>query len=156
MNKKLSIMIVDDELIVRESFLHWFRKLGHIVETASSGLEALDKLGKTPFQLLFVDIKMPGMDGLELLEKIKAEYPDTMVVIITAYGSIESAVKAMRIGASDYLLKPFKPDQLSLVMERISHQRKLTSEYQYLKGRLEKINRFDNIIGQSDSIKAVF
>ncbi len=156
MDKKLSIMIVDDELIVRESFLHWFRKLGHIVETASSGLEALDKLEKIPFQLLFVDIKMPGMDGLELLEKVKAEYPDTMVVIITAYGSIESAVKAMRIGASDYLLKPFKPDQLSLVMERISHQRKLTSEYQYLKGRLEKINRFDNIIGQSDSIKAVF
>lgn len=156
MDKKLKIMIVDDELIVRESFLHWFKKLGHIVETASSGLEALDKLEKSPFQLLFVDIKMPGMDGLELLEKVKAGYPDTMIVIITAYGSIESAVKAMRIGASDYLLKPFKPGQLSLVMERISHQRKLTSEYQYLKGRLEKISRFDNIIGQSDSMEAVF
>jgi DNA-binding NtrC family response regulator len=155
-DKKMNIMVVDDELIVRESLFHWFKKYGHAVETASSGFEALDKLKKDPFRLLFVDIKMPGMDGLQLLEKVKDEYPDTLVVIITAYGSIESAVKAMRTGASDYLLKPFKPDQLSLVMERISHQQKLASEYEYLKGRLEKITRFDNIIGQSPSMEAVF
>ncbi len=156
MDKKLKIMIVDDELIVRESLLHWFSKYGHTVDTASSGSEALDLLEKKAFQLLFVDIKMPGMDGLELLEKVKEEYPDTMVVIITAYGSIESAVKAMRIGASDYLLKPFKPGQLSLAMERILYQRQLTSDYQYLKGHLEKITRFDNIIGQSGAMQAVF
>ena len=156
MDKKMNIMVVDDELIVRESLLHWFKKYGHQVETASSGFEALEKLEKDPFQLLFVDIKMPGMDGLELLEKVKDEYPDTLVVIITAFGSIDSAVKAMRIGASDYLLKPFKPDQLSLVMERISHQQKLTFEYEYLKGRLEKITRFDNIIGQSPVMQEVF
>jgi len=156
MDKKMNIMIVDDELIVRESLFHWFKKYGHAVDTASSGFEALDKLEKDPFQLLFVDIKMPGMDGLELLEKVTEEYPDTMVVIITAYGSIESAVKAMRIGASDYLLKPFKPDQLSLVMERIAHQKKREFEYQYLKGRLEKITRFDNIIGQSPPMEALF
>ena len=156
MDKKMNIMVVDDELIVRESLFHWFKKYGHAVETASSGFEALEKLEKDPFQLLFVDIKMPGMDGLELLGKVKDEYPDTLVVIITAYGSIESAVKAMRIGASDYLLKPFKPDQLSLVMERISHQKKLATEYEYLKGRLEKITRFDNIIGQSAAMQVVF
>ena len=152
----MSIMVVDDEEIVRESLFHWFKKYGHVVETAQSGFEALEKLEKYPFQLLFVDIKMPGMDGIELLEKVKQEYPDTIVVIITAYGSIESAVKAMRIGAHDYLLKPFKPDQLSLVMERISVQKKLVSEYNYLKGRLEKIIRFDNIIGQSLAMEAVF
>ncbi|MGW8325346.1 MAG: sigma-54-dependent transcriptional regulator, partial [Desulfobacterales bacterium] len=123
MDKKMSIMIVDDEAIVRESLFHWFKKYGHVVETASSGFEALEKLETYPFQLLFVDIKMPGMDGIELLEKVKEEYPDTLVIIITAYGSIESAVKAMRIGATDYLLKPFKPDQISLVMERISVQK---------------------------------
>jgi two-component system response regulator HydG len=156
MDKKTSIMVVDDEEIIRESLFHWFKKYDHIVETASSGFEALEKLEKYPYQLLFVDIKMPGMDGIELLEKIKQEYPDTIVVIITAYGSIESAVKAMRIGAHDYLLKPFKPDQLSLVMERISVQKKLVSEYNYLKGRLEKIGRFDNIIGHSSAIEAVF
>jgi two-component system response regulator HydG len=156
LDKKMSIMVVDDETIVRESLLHWFNKYGHMVETASSAFEALEKLEKFPFQLLFVDIKMPGMDGIELLEKIKQQYPDTIVVIITAYGSIESSVKAMRIGAHDYLLKPFKPDQLSLVMERISAQKKLVSEYNYLKGRLEKIIRFDNIIGQSSAMEAVF
>jgi len=156
MDKKMSVMVVDDEEIVRESFFHWFKKYGHVVETASSGFEALEKLEKNPFQVMFVDIKMPEMDGIELLEKVKKEYPETIVIIITAYGSIESAVKAMRIGASDYLLKPFKPDQLSLVMERATQQKKLVSEYNYLKGRLEKITRFDNIIGQSSEMEAVF
>jgi len=156
MDEKMSIMVVDDEEIVRESLFHWFKKFGHVVETASSGFEALDKLEKHPFQLLFVDIKMPGMDGIELLEKVKTEYPDTIVIIITAYGSIESAVKAMRIGASDYLLKPFKPDQLALVMERASHQKRLLFEHDYLKGRLEKITRFDNIIGQSPAMEQIF
>ena len=96
------------------------------METASSGFEALEKLEKVPFDMMFVDIKMPGMDGIELLGKVKADYPDTIVIIITAYGSIESAIKAMKIGASDYLLKPFKPEQLSLVMEKITQQKKLT------------------------------
>ena len=152
----MSIMVVDDEEIVRTSLYYWFKKYGHVVEEASSALEALEKLEKYPFQLLFVDIKMPGMDGLELLQKVKQEYPDTIVIIITAYGSIESAVKAMRIGAHDYLLKPFKPDQLSLVMERISVQKRIVSEYNYMKGRLEKITRFENIIGQSPAIEKVF
>ena len=156
MNEKMSIMIVDDEMIVRESLFHWFEKAGHVVETASSGFEALEKLERFPFELLFVDIKMPGMDGIELLEKVKTEYPDTIVIIITAYGSIESAIKAMKTGASDYLLKPFKPDQLSLVMEKIAHQRKLQSEYNYLKGHLEEITRFDNIIGQSHAMEEIF
>jgi DNA-binding NtrC family response regulator len=156
MDEKMSVMVVDDEAIVRESLFHWFKKYGHVVETASSGFDALEKLETYPFQLLFVDIKMPGMDGIELLEKVKTEYPDTLVIIITAYGSIESAVKAMRIGATDYLLKPFKPEHLSLVMERISVQKKLVSQYNYLKGRLEKITRFDNIIGQSPPMEAVF
>ncbi len=156
MDRQMRIMVVDDEEIVRKSLFHWFKKYDHFVETAASGSEALKKLEKYPFHLLFVDIKMPGMNGIELLEKVKAQYPDTLVVIITAYGTIESAVKAMRTGASDYLLKPFKLDQLSLVMERISHQKKLVSEYNYLKGRLDKITRFDNIIGQSSAMTYVF
>jgi DNA-binding NtrC family response regulator len=156
MDKKTSIMIVDDEEIIRESFLHWFEKLGHRVEAAASGLEALEKLEKSPFEVLFVDIKMPGMDGIELLGKVKEEYPETIVVIITAYGSIETAVKAMKMGATDYLLKPFKPEQLSLVLEKIAHQRKLISEYEYVKGRLDEITRFDNIIGQSPPMQKVF
>jgi two-component system response regulator HydG len=156
MEEKLSIMIVDDEEIVRESFLHWFEKTGHRVDAAASGFEALEKLEKFPFELLFVDIKMPGMNGIELLGKVKEEYPDTFVVIITAYGSIETAVEAMKLGATDYLLKPFKPEQLSLVMEKVAYQRKLVSEYEYVKGRLEEITRFDNIIGQSPPMQDIF
>ncbi len=156
MDKKLSIMIVDDEMIIRESFLHWFEKYGHVVGVASSGVEALEKLETFPFEVLFVDIKMPGMDGIELLERVKTDYPDTTVIIITAYGSIETSVKAMKMGAADYLLKPFKPEQLSLVMEKVSYQKKLASRYNYLKGRLEQITRFDNIIGQSPVMEEIF
>lgn len=156
MEEKMSIMIVDDEEIVRESFLHWFEKTGHRVDAAASGFEALEKLEKFPFELLFVDIKMPGMNGIEVLGKVKEEYPDTFVVIITAYGSIETAVEAMKLGATDYLLKPFKPEQLSLVMEKVAYQRKLVSEYEYVKGRLEEITRFDNIIGQSPPMQDIF
>jgi DNA-binding NtrC family response regulator len=156
MDNKIRIMIVDDEMIVRQSLLTWFKKYGHEVDTAASGMEALEKLEQKPFQVMFVDIKMPGMDGLELLEKVKQEYPDILVVIITAYGSIESAVRAMRTGAADYLLKPFKPDQLSLVMERILSQQKITRECQYLKGHLQQMTRFDNIIGQSAPMKKLY
>lgn len=156
MNEKLRIMVVDDEMIVRESLYHWFRKSGHRVETAASGFEALEKLETTPFDLLFVDIKMPMMSGLELLAKVKMEYPDTGVVIITAYGSVESAVQAMKMGAGDYLLKPFKPDQLDLMVEKLINQRKLEDQCRYLKGRLEEMTRFDNIIGRSEPMQNIF
>ena len=156
MSAKMNIMIVDDEKIVRESLYHWFTKIGHTVEKASSGFEALERLEKNPFDVLFVDIRMPEMNGIELLEKVKKEYPETVVIIITAYGSIESAVKAMQLGASDYLLKPFKPDYLSLVMEKVAQQVKLSSEYNYLKSRLDTITRFDDIIGQSPPMKTIF
>ena len=156
MAQKLSIMIVDDEAIVRESFRHWFAKDNHRVDVADSGAQALEKLAQVSFDLLFVDIKMPGMDGIALLEKVKSEYPEISVVIITAYGTIESAVRAMKIGAADFLLKPFKPDQLTLVMEKVAQQRKLTDQCNYLRDRLEKISRFENIIGQSGPMQAVF
>jgi len=156
MDKKMSIMIVDDEKIVRESLFYWFEKGGHTVDTAPSGFDALKKLEKVPFDMMFVDIKMPGMDGIELLGKVKADYPDTIVIIITAYGTIESAIEAMKMGASDYLLKPFKPEHLSLVMERITQQKKLTSDYNFLKGHLEQMTRFDNIIGKSLPMEEIF
>jgi len=156
MNPKMNIMIVDDEKIVRESFLHWFEKIGHSVEAAASGPEALARLAQVPFDLMFVDIKMPGMDGIELLERVKADFADTAVVIITAYGSIETAISAMKMGAADYLLKPFKPDQLTLVMEKVNQQKKMTRECDYLKSRLENITRFDNIIGRSTAMEEIF
>jgi DNA-binding NtrC family response regulator len=156
MNTAMSIMVVDDEMIVRESLYHWLKKVGHHVDVAASGPEALEKLKQVPYELLFIDIKMPGMNGLELLEHVKADYPETIVIIITAYGSIQSAVQAMQTGASEYLLKPFKPDYLSLVMEKIDQQRRLASEVRYVKSRLEEITRFENIIGQSAPMEKIF
>ena len=156
MKQKMKIMVVDDEGIVRESLYHWFQKSGHLVETAASGFEAMEKLERISFDILFVDIKMPKMSGLELLGKVKEEYPDTSVVIITAYGSIGSAVSAMKMGASDYLLKPFKPDQITLVLEKIISERDLADKYRYVKGLLEEKTRFENIIGQSPAMQPVF
>jgi two-component system response regulator HydG len=156
MDKVMSIMVVDDERIVRESFFHWFLKDGHRVEAAATGLEALEKIEKIPFDLLFVDMKMPGMDGIQLLQKVKTEYPDTAVVIITAYGSIDTAVQAMKLGAVDYLLKPFQPDQLSLVLQKVANQKNLMSEFQYVKNRLEDTTHFENIIGVSACMQEVF
>ena len=156
MSQNMKILIVDDELVVRESLYHWFSREGYQTESAENGKEALQKLAKNNYDTLFVDMKMPGMSGFELLETVKKLYPDTAVVIITAYGSIDSAVQAMKIGASDYLLKPFKPDQLSLIMEKISQQIKINTEYRYLKGQMDKISRFDNIIGESDPMKKIY
>ncbi len=154
--EKADVMIVDDEMIVRESLYHWFKKAGHYVETAASGVEALEKLDARSFDILFVDMKMPGMDGIEALKRIRETYPDTAVVIITAYGSIDSAVEAMKCGASDYLMKPFKPEQVSIVMEKVMYQKQLVCECSYLKGRIEKTTRFDNIIGESAPMLEVY
>ncbi|MBI9088882.1 MAG: sigma-54-dependent Fis family transcriptional regulator [Desulfobacterium sp.] len=156
MKQQVSVLVVDDELIVRESLYHWFKKEGYRAETAPSGEAALECLAKERFDILFVDMKMPGMDGLELVEKTQERYPDASVVIITAYGSIDTAVTAMKKGASDYLLKPFKPDQLSLVMEKILRHKRLDRECRYLKGELDKITRFDNIIGESPEMQALY
>lgn len=156
MNEQMNIMIVDDEMVVRKSLLHWFTKMGQHVETASSGTDALQILFHTPVDLMFVDIKMPGMDGIQLLQRVKDAYPDISVIIITAYGSIESAVDAMKMGADDYLLKPFNPNQLSLLLEKVLHQKRLSTECSYLKGQLEKMTRFDNIIGESAPMMDIY
>jgi len=156
MKQVVSVLIVDDELIVRESLFHWFKKEGYMAETAPSGEAALELLEKKSFDILFVDMKMPGMDGLEVVAKTRELYPDSSVVIITAYGSIDSAVQAMKKGASDYLLKPFKPDQLSLVMEKLLRQARLDKECRFLKGTLDKITRFDNIIGESSAMQELY
>ena len=156
MDSRMKIMVVDDEMIVRESLYHWFKRAGHSVESAASGFEALEKLSQNPFDVLFVDIKMPKMDGIELLRRVKENYPETIVIIITAYGSVESAVEAMKVGADDYLLKPFKPEQLALIIEKTVSQMKLASKYRYVKGLLDEIKRFDNIIGQSKPMRELF
>ncbi len=107
--KNFHILVVDDELIVRDSLKEWLEDEGFSVDMAESGPDALEKLSQQTYHLMLTDIKMPGMDGVELLAKAKDDYPDLPVVMMTAYATVETAVEAMKTGALDYLLKPFDP-----------------------------------------------
>jgi len=117
--KDFRILVVDDELIMRDSLKAWLEDEGFAVDTAASGPEALNHLSKQTYELMLADIKMPGMDGVELLQKAKEIFPDLSVVMMTAYATVETAVEAMKIGALDYLLKPFDPDTLIPMIIRI-------------------------------------
>jgi heterodisulfide reductase subunit A len=110
--KKFRILVVDDELIVRDSLKEWLEDEEFTAEMAGSGAEALEQLSKQSYQLMLLDIKMPGMDGVEVLKKAKELLPELNVVMMTAYATVETAVEAMKIGAMDYLIKPFDPDTL--------------------------------------------
>ena len=110
--KAFRILVVDDERIVRDSLKEWLDEVGFFVEVAESGPEALEKLSKASFNLMLTDIKMPGMDGVELLEKAKEVFPDLFILMMTAFATVDTAVEAMKTGARDYLLKPFDPEQM--------------------------------------------
>ncbi len=110
--RKFRILIVDDELVVRDSLKEWLDDEGFQADTAESGQEALEKMVKEVYHLLLLDIKMPGMDGVEVLRRSKEMRPELPVVMMTAYATVETAVEAMKIGALDYLMKPFDPDTL--------------------------------------------
>jgi two-component system, NtrC family, response regulator HydG len=134
------------------------QKDGYRVETAGSGPEALERMQQNPFDVYFVDIKMPGMDGLELLAKLKEKQPDVDVIMITAHGSIQTAVEAMKRGACDYLCKPFDPDQLSLLMERVIVSRALRDENIALREQLAEQREiiFEGFVAQSETMQNVF
>ena len=106
------ILIVDDELVVRDSLREWLLEEGFSVDMAASGTEALDRLAGQTFQLMLLDIKMPGMDGVEVLQRARENQPDLDVIMMTAYATVETAVEAMKIGARDYLVKPFDPETM--------------------------------------------
>ena len=133
----LRILIVDDETIVRDSLGAWFRQDGHRVDLAESGRDALRLVTANRYDIAFLDIKMPGMDGLELQARLAAADPELSVVLMTAYASVETAVKAMKNGAYDYIVKPFDPDDLSMLVKRAAEHRSLRAENQRLKKSLE-------------------
>ena len=150
------ILIVDDETIMRESLSGWLERDGHTVQTARSGEEALTRCRETRFDILLVDIKMEGMSGLDVLRRIKESDADVAVVMITAYGSIATAIEAMKNGAADYLLKPFDPNELGVLIEKIIQHQQQARENLYLKEQFKDRTRFENMIGQSESMQTVF
>ena len=153
---KIKILIVDDELIMRESLAGWLERDGHAVQTAASGEEALEKVKEAQFDIFLVDIKMEGISGLDVLRSVKESDPDADVVMITAYGSIPSAIEAMKDGAYDYMLKPFDPNELGVLIEKIIQHQEQARENIYLKEQYKERTRFESMIGQSKPMHEIF
>ncbi len=151
-----SVLIVDDEEIIRESLSFILNKEGYHVAEAPNGRAAVEVLKEQSFDLVLTDLEMPEMKGIELLGHISRTSPETMVVIITAYGSIDTAIAALRQGAVDYILKPVEFDELLIKVRRLLQTRTLKIENKLLRGELHRQYDFEHIIGQSPAMQRVF
>ena len=156
MNKKEKILIVDDEKIVRESLLHWFLDEGYIVDSAEDGESALKIFNNNNYNLVLVDLKMPGISGLEVLKKIRSVDKDTIVIMITAFASVPTAIAALKEGAYDYVTKPIDPDELAHLVKKALEQNALRIENRQLKENLDEIGRQGNLIGESFQMKKIY
>ncbi len=156
MSSKGIIHVIDDEAVIRDVLAQLLTSEGYEVEMSSSGEEALEKFPSQSFDVVLLDLLMPGLDGLEVLRRIKRVDPLAAVIIITAYGSVESAVEALKIGALDYVQKPFKHDDLLRVLDKAVAHKRLQDENARLKGELRQRFGFANIIGKSPAMQAVF
>jgi DNA-binding NtrC family response regulator len=156
MSSKGIIHIIDDEPVIHDVLAQLLTPEGYEVEISASGEEALEKFPSKSFDVILLDLLMPGMDGLEVLRRIKKIDPQAAVIIITAYGSVESAIVAMKIGALDYVQKPFKHEALLLAIEKALERKRLEDENVRLKDELRQRFGFANIIGKSPAMKAVF
>jgi len=150
------IIVVDDEPGMREFLEIMLQKDGYSVVTAGDGRQAEEKINSQMFDLAIIDVQMPTMDGLDLLKKINEKAPDTTVIMITAFASHESAIEAMKHGAYDYITKPFKIDEIKLVIKKALEKKRLVTENIKLKRELENKFGFGNIIGRSPAILQVF
>lgn len=156
MAEKGIIHIIDDEKIIHEVLGELLTAEGYEVEFSANGDEALIKHSSQAFDLILLDILMPGMDGIEVLTRIKKIDPFAAIIIITAYASVESAITAMKKGAFDFIQKPFKHDELLLTVKRAIEHKKLQKENLRLKDELKKKFSFENIIGKSNEMNSVF
>jgi DNA-binding NtrC family response regulator len=155
MDKKISILVVDDEESVRDSLNIWFTEDGYRVAGAENASKALAILESDHFDIVLADIKMPGMDGLEMLRRIKALNKESIVIVMTAFATVDTAVKALKDGAFDYVTKPFDPDDLSHLVRNASKQISLSHENETLKRRVDSLENVEDLIGKSESIKKV-
>jgi two-component system, NtrC family, response regulator HydG len=155
MKAPLRLLVVDDESIVRESLAGWFRQDGHTVDAAESAREALRLCEPGRYDVALLDVKMPGQDGLELQARLAALDPALTIVVMTAFASVDTAVRAMKAGAYDYIVKPFDPDDLSMLLDRASEQRSLRAENLRLKQSLESVGAPPPIVGTSPAMRHV-
>ncbi len=152
----MTILIIDDEEVLQDVLTSLLRKEGYSTISAVNAEEGLAHLGKDEIDLVLLDLMLPDVPGLEVLKRIRAADPDQVVVVITAYSSIEGAIDAMRLGAFHYIPKPFKNEEVLLTVRKGLEQRRLTAENRALKAELRQRYAFDNIIGKSKPMRDVF
>ena len=156
MTPKASLLVVDDELIVRDSLDKWFREEGYDVTVAESAQEALGKIAAKRFDLALVDIKMPGTDGVELQRRMHEIDSDMLVIMMTGYASVETAVTALKNGAYDYVSKPFDPDDIAHTVHNALAHKQAQQENARLRETVASVVRPQEIVGQSSSMVRVF
>src|SRR6201997_5254301 len=156
MATKSKLLVVDDELIVRDSLDKWFREEGYEVAVAESAQEALGKMAAGRFDLALVDIKMPGVDGVELQKRMHEIDPDMLVIIMTGYASVETAVTALKNGAYDYISKPFDPDDMAHTVRNALAHKRVEKENVRLRETVATVVRPQEMIGQSAAMIRVF
>lgn len=150
------IVVVDDELNIRGALVTLLEKKHYLVRGAGSAEEALEQLETATADLVLTDLKMPGMGGMEFLRRLKQKWPDTEVLVMTAFGSIDTAVEAMRCGAYDYITKPIDRERFAVVVEKVLERHALAFENRQLKDRLQARTRFAQMIGESEPMQRVY
>jgi two-component system response regulator PilR (NtrC family) len=150
------ILVVDDEQSLREVLSIMLKRAGYSVTIATDGEEAIDFVHKEIFDLVITDLRMPKIDGMEVLKAVKSASPETVVLIITAFATADSAVEAMKQGAYDYLTKPFQVDEVQLIIRNALEKRRLTTENMLLKREMASQSSFAQLVGQSEAMQKVF
>ncbi len=154
--KKYKILLVDDEQIVRDALSEWLRHLGYEAKAVEDGQKALAEVELNEWDVALVDLKMPKMDGIEVLRRIRKIRPDLPVIIITGHGTVDSAVVAMKEGAVDYLMKPFNPDEINITIRKLIEHQRVLKENVILRRELQKKFRLQDLLGKSPKMEKVF
>lgn len=155
MNKKATVLVIDDEIGVRESFKMLLKDTYNVL-FAASGEEALDVFTKNSVDLILLDILLPDVDGLQLLKELKTMDPETEVIMVTAVREIQSAVKAIKLGAYEYIIKPFVVEEVVNIIERGLEKRRLLKEVTYLRNELKRVHPFEKIVGEDPKMQDIF
>jgi two-component system response regulator AtoC len=150
------VLVVDDDPLIRDFLMETLLRTGCTVGLAATGEEALERMRAEDYDIILSDVRMPNMDGMELLKAARGSMPDAEIVIMTAYGTIQNAVEAMKLGAFHYVLKPFSIDEIELVIKRALEHKSLLKENQLLRSVVTSKYGFDNIIGKSPQMQQIF
>lgn len=154
--KKYRILLVDDEEVVRDALSEWLTHLGYETKSVEDGYKAIEQIEMSDWDVALVDLKMPGMDGIEVLHRIHSIKPALPVIIITGHGTVDSAVLAMKEGAADYIMKPFNPEEINVIIKKLLEQQEIIKENIILRRELSKKFQLQDLIGKSPKMLNLF